>query len=41
MTVIQLDSLFAHGDGLSCRRIGTTIDGLGGASIALAELGTG
>jgi hypothetical protein len=23
-TVIRLDSVFAHGDGLPCRRIGTT-----------------
>src|SRR6266481_1828021 len=32
-TVIRLDSLFAHGDGLPCRRIGTTADRLGDASI--------
>jgi hypothetical protein len=32
-TVIRLDSLFAHGDGLPCRRIGTTADRQGDASI--------
>jgi hypothetical protein len=31
-TVIRLDSLFAHGDGLPCRRISTTADRLGYAS---------
>jgi len=32
-TVIRLDSLFAHDDGLPCRRIGTMADRLGDASI--------
>jgi hypothetical protein len=32
-TVIRLDSVFAHGDGLPCRRIGTTANRLGDASI--------
>ena len=27
-TVIRLDSVFAHGDGLPCRRIGTTANRL-------------
>jgi hypothetical protein len=31
-TVIRLDSLFAHGDGLPCRRISTTAERLGYAS---------
>src|ERR1039458_6966030 len=33
-TVIRLDSLLAHGDGLPCRRISTTADRLGNASIS-------
>src|SRR5713226_300694 len=32
-TVIRLDSVFAHGDGLPCRRIGTMANRLGDASI--------
>src|SRR5882724_1120691 len=32
-TVIRLDSVFAHGDGLPCRRIGTTVNRLGDANI--------
>src|SRR6266478_2498686 len=32
-TVIRLNSVFAHGDGLPCRRIGTTANRLGEASI--------
>src|SRR6266851_3302523 len=32
-TVVRLDSVFAHGDGLPCRRIGTTANRLGDASI--------
>src|SRR5512135_167042 len=32
-TVIRLDSVFAHGDGLPCRRIGTTANRQGDASI--------
>ena len=34
-TVIRLDSLFAHGDGLQCRSIGTTANRLGDASIVI------
>src|ERR1700734_4325358 len=38
-TVIRLDSVFAHGDGLPCRRIGTTANRLGDASIRRAWIG--
>src|SRR5271165_2201100 len=31
-TVIRLDSVFAHGNGLPCRKIGTTANRLGDAS---------
>jgi hypothetical protein len=36
-TLIRLDSVFAHGDGLPCRRIGTTANRLGHASIRSTE----
>ena len=36
-TVIRLDSLFAHGHGLPCRRIGTTADRLGDARIGTVK----
>ena len=36
-TVIRLDSLFAHGDGLPCRRIGTTADRPGSASLGRGD----
>ena len=38
-TVIRLDSVFAHGDGLPCRRIGTTANRLGDASIRRVRIG--
>ena len=38
-TVIRLDSVFAHGDGLPCRRIGTTANRLGDASSGRARIG--
>ena len=34
-TVIRLDSVIAHDDGLPCRSIGNTADRLGDASMAL------
>jgi hypothetical protein len=38
-TVIRLDSVFAHGDGFPCRRIGTTANRLGDANIRRARIG--
>jgi hypothetical protein len=34
-TIIRLDSVFAYGDGLPCRKMGTTPDGLGNATFRL------
>ncbi|MGO9083624.1 MAG: hypothetical protein ACLQBK_00220 [Candidatus Sulfotelmatobacter sp.] len=36
-TVIRLSFLFAHGDGLPCRTIGTTADRLGDASVSTID----
>ena len=36
-TVIRLDSVCAHGDGLPCRTIGTTVDRRGDASVSTKE----
>ena len=38
-TVIRLDSVFAHSDGLPCRSIGTTANRLGDASIRTVMAG--
>jgi hypothetical protein len=38
-TVIRLDFLFTHSDGLPCRSIGTTADRLGDASLGSRGLG--
>jgi hypothetical protein len=39
-TVIRFDFVFAHGDGLPCRTIGTTADRLGDASVS-TKMGSG